>query len=193
MSERSAKTHSNGWRRATRPVVTVCDWTTAGGALIAALGLVSMMVLIVANVILRRFGHPIDLTEQLASYFFEATSFAAVAYAIRHAVMARVPLLLVRLRMSVRFWAILVIYCASLAAVIALIVSLVQDVISSYDLGTVSNASLAVPDWTIDIVPVVGFCLIGLQLVAGTLYLLDHHVDRSGPADDREAAEATLF
>lgn len=132
--------------QAIRTVRRVLDATYLAGGIVAALCLVVILLLIVAQMVTRWIGVSFPGGADYAGYFMSAASFMAFAYALNHGAHIRVSLLL-QVMGRWRRWG--EVWCFSIGAIAAtfLFRYAVKGVYWSWKLGDVSQGQDATPLW----------------------------------------------
>jgi TRAP-type C4-dicarboxylate transport system permease small subunit len=145
------------------------------GSAVAALVLAFMMTHILVEIVLRNvFSSSTYVVDEFTGYGLGAATVLALADTLRRGEMIRVHVLLARLRDGARRVVEIVCALLTLAAVLLVTAFFATGTLRSYREGSVSTSLLEVPLWVPELIFVIGFLLLALQLVAyGARLLVD--------------------
>ncbi len=143
----------------------ILDRLYDGAGVLAALFLVLITLLILAQIIGRWFGVIVPSTEDFAGFFLAAASFMALAYTFRHGGHIRVSLVIQHLSGTTRHWVeiIALVIFTAVAGFAAWYVVLL--VIESWEFGELSQGYIPVPIWIPQTPMALGLVLFFIALV----------------------------
>lgn len=123
------------------------DWLYRGCGVLAAVGLIAIAVLILAQIIGRLFGFIIPSADDFAGYCMGASTFLAMAYTLRAGGHIRVTMVISHLPKTIAH--IMEIFCTGLGTILTgyfawFMILMVKE---SYDFKEVSQGHLAIPLW----------------------------------------------
>ncbi|MCO6418281.1 TRAP transporter small permease [Siccirubricoccus sp. KC 17139] len=123
------------------------DALYAAGAGLAALSLLSIFLVMMAQVVLREMQMQFPAADDISAYLCVSTTFFALAATFRRGELIRVGMLLDRLSPPVRRWAEAVVLVLA-AALLAYITRWVfQDMMFSYEIEEVAQGTVPIPLW----------------------------------------------
>lgn len=143
-----------------------------GAGVLAALFLVAIALLILAQVIGRWFGVVVPSTEDFSGFFLAASSFLALAYTLRAGGHIRVTLLLHRWSPSVRRGIEITTLAVALALTLYAAWSCIWLVVESYAFEEVSSGYVAVPIWIPQTPMALGLAIFAIALLDELVCLL---------------------
>lgn len=143
-----------------------------GGAVLAAICLISIALLTLAQVIGRAIGVMIIDAGEIAGYAMAASIFLALAYTLREGGHIRVSLLLShvgpRFRRGLEIWCLL----AFSAMAVFLCYASINFVHDSYTFGDVSTGMIVMPLWIPQLPMAIGIGLLALALIQETVRVI---------------------
>jgi len=148
------------------------DWLYRGCGVLAAIALVMIALLILAQIIGRLFGFIIPSADELAGYSMGAATFLAMAYTFREGGHIRVTMIIHNLPKKVAYW--LEIICVGFAMVLAGFFAwhMVIMVWQSYQFEAVSTGHLIIPLWIPQASLAFGIIVFFLALVEAFIYVV---------------------
>ncbi len=146
------------------PLRRFLDGLYAASAGVAALCLVAMLVVIVAQMIARWVGISFPGSTQYAGYLMATASFLAFAHALNRGAHIRVSIALVAMG-RFRFWGELWCFGVATAASCYLAWYAVRMVRWSHKLGDISQGQDATPMWLVQAPMAFGACILALAFV----------------------------
>ncbi len=163
------------------------DRLYAAGGILAAISLVLIVVLTLAQVIGRIFGVIIPDAGDIAGYAMAAAVFLALAQTLRTGGHIRVNLLLTRmpprLRHAFECWCL-----AFLTVVGGLLAAFaVKMVIESFEIGDVSTGMMPIPLWIPQLSMAVGAVLLELAVIEETVQVVRGRAPHYEQAPDADA------
>lgn len=145
------------------------------GAVLAAICLLAIAVLILAQVVSRWFGIIVPAAEEFAGFLMAATTFLALAWTLRSGGHIRVTLLIRNFSPRLRHAQELVVLLLAAALAARLAWAAIALVLESYEFNDVSTGYIAVPLWIPQLPMALGLMLFTVALIDELLALLAGH------------------
>lgn len=147
------------------------DWLYFLSGMVAALCLLMILVIIVAQMIARWTGTPFPGSSEYAGYFMAASSFLAFAYALNKGAHIRVSLFITALGKH-RFWGEL--WCMAIASAAATYLAYyaVRGVQLSIKFNDISQGQDATPLWVPQSVVAFGAILLAISFIDNLIMLI---------------------
>jgi len=141
------------------------DWLYRSCGVLAALCLVAIALLILAQIIGRLFGFIVPSADDFAGYCMGASTFLAMAYTLRSGGHIRVTMVISHLPKPFARW--LEVLCTGLGMVLTGYFSwfMIQMVRESYNFNEVSQGHLAIPLWIPQTTLAIGLVVLCLAFI----------------------------
>jgi TRAP-type C4-dicarboxylate transport system permease small subunit len=162
MSRNTGRRHDEGSFEMT-PVRRVLDAAYATAAGLAALSLLLIFAVMMAQMGLRAVGVQLPAADDVSAYLCVATTFFALAATFKRGELIRVGMALERLTPSARRWAEVLALSLAAAMVGYIVFWTAQDTLFSWEIEEFSQGTAAIPIWVPKLAMPVGA---GLLLVA---------------------------
>lgn len=158
-------------------------------AVLSGACLITMTLLILAQIIARSFGVVIPSSEDFAGWLLSATIFLGLAYTFHNGGHIRVTMLLTRLsvknRRSLEFFNIIIgILISGYAAFYTILTTY-----DSYDFGDVTDTYLAIPLWILQLPMATGSLFLFIAMVDSFIEMLNGRTPRYINSEDSLSSE----
>lgn len=139
---------------------------------LAAVFLLGICILVLAQIVGRLFGVLVPSADEFAGYCLSASSFLALGYALRNGTHIRVTLILDRLPHQQRRWAEIGCVAAGLGISLYLTYYVVEMVYFSVVFGDVTQGLVPIPLWIPQSGMVIGVAMLSLAFLVDAFRLL---------------------
>ena len=144
----------------------ISNWCFRGAVALAGAALFFMSMLITVDVIGREFGHSTGISHEISGYCLVAIIFLGLAYTMRRGRHIQITALTSRLPQRARRWLAMATSSMGLAFTGWLFWFTLQQVITSYNLQSISMTPLRAPLWPLEMLLPIGLSLLAMAIIA---------------------------